>query len=679
MSGRQAWLRWGAVMIMTMGMVAALNGGQPVTVSRAWSSGNVVKQTRGNSFWSQTYQGTEGTCHWHIDKYGVLHIEAGKLDSAKGSWSPWGEVADRITGIAFDGRVEFDRYSGYEFANFGTIDQISGLENVDASNLVDAGAMFLHDDIRGTLDLSSWQTKSLDRTGSMFEGAQVDHLRINKMPVNSLNDTHRMFANSDIKELDLSNWKLPKLERTVEMFEGAQADRIDVSGWETPSLNWVSDMFNGAKNIASLDLSSFDLRGLESYQGKPAFTGLRGMLKDTQKLKRLKLGPNMRLKGPDGATVSLPEPKSSTVYTGKWQQADGDSAAMSSRELMDGYTAVKAGTYVWQTMPAAPVEVQYVDEEQRPLAASVTLQGGVDQTAKLPVRQFPNYEMVSGPEQVTFTPSVQKVRYVYRLKRGRVVVRYLDGLTGKDLRPAHEVSGLAGQSYAVTTPTFSGYHLLLTPENTTGQLTGDTQTLVLVYHPKTPVTPGPNPAPTPSPESPPQPQPEPQPTGRPHLTGQDFSMTVGDPTPTLADFQAQATDQAGRPEAVSLNLSLVNLGRPGRYGVGLSTADGQHLSVALTIRAKQQVVTGSAGDAGTGATGSAGDDLSANAQQATSHRPQTGQAGDTVATDVAAKPRKSHAGQALLPATGESESQSGIIIAGLILAIVVLLRSKKRS
>ncbi|WP_201307991.1 leucine-rich repeat protein [Companilactobacillus farciminis] len=69
------------------------------------------------------------------------------------------------------------------------------------------------------------------------------------------------------------------------------------------------------------------------------------------------------------------------------------------------------------------------------------------------------------------------------------------------------------------------------------------------------------------------------------LVGSNYTMHVGDPTPTASDFQASATDVNGNPLDVKVDLSKADLNTAGTYDVVLSTADGQEKTVQLTVEA----------------------------------------------------------------------------------------------
>ena len=69
------------------------------------------------------------------------------------------------------------------------------------------------------------------------------------------------------------------------------------------------------------------------------------------------------------------------------------------------------------------------------------------------------------------------------------------------------------------------------------------------------------------------------------ITGSDFSMYVGDKTPTASDFKASATDKDGKASEVTVDLSKADLTKAGTYDVTLKSADGQSKVVKLTVKA----------------------------------------------------------------------------------------------
>jgi len=72
------------------------------------------------------------------------------------------------------------------------------------------------------------------------------------------------------------------------------------------------------------------------------------------------------------------------------------------------------------------------------------------------------------------------------------------------------------------------------------------------------------------------------------VEGSNYTMHIGDPTPTAKDFNATATNDAGQQEPVNVDLSQANLTAAGTYNVGLSTTDGQSKTVQLTVLADSE-------------------------------------------------------------------------------------------
>ncbi|WP_125766283.1 leucine-rich repeat protein [Lapidilactobacillus wuchangensis] len=76
------------------------------------------------------------------------------------------------------------------------------------------------------------------------------------------------------------------------------------------------------------------------------------------------------------------------------------------------------------------------------------------------------------------------------------------------------------------------------------------------------------------------------------LTAQNYQLYVNGTMPTVADFQAHATDKAGQAESVMADTSQVNLKMPGNYPVTLTTADGQKQVVTVQVVASQASISG---------------------------------------------------------------------------------------
>ena len=74
------------------------------------------------------------------------------------------------------------------------------------------------------------------------------------------------------------------------------------------------------------------------------------------------------------------------------------------------------------------------------------------------------------------------------------------------------------------------------------------------------------------------------------INGADFSMYVGDKTPTVSDFKATATDKDGKELEVTADFSKVDFSKAGTYEVTLQTTDGQTKTVKLVIKEKNKAI-----------------------------------------------------------------------------------------
>ena len=105
------------------------------------------------------------------------------------------------------------------------------------------------------------------------------------------------------------------------------------------------------------------------------------------------------------------------------------------------------------------------------------------------------------------------------------------------------------------------------------------------------------------------------------ITGSDFSMYVGDPTPTVTDFKGSATDKTGAASEVTVDLSQADLKTAGTYMVTLTSADGQTKEVKLTVKASVHTNSPSSNH-----EDPINNSLSSNATSSKQPLPQTGDA-----------------------------------------------------
>ncbi|MBV7391504.1 M60 family metallopeptidase [Enterococcus sp. ALS3] len=73
----------------------------------------------------------------------------------------------------------------------------------------------------------------------------------------------------------------------------------------------------------------------------------------------------------------------------------------------------------------------------------------------------------------------------------------------------------------------------------------------------------------------------------------DYTMYIGDKTPTVADFKASATDKTGSAVDVTVDFGDNDITKAGEYNVTLKSSDGQTKIIKLTVKANKQSIAGS--------------------------------------------------------------------------------------
>ncbi len=149
-------------------------------------------------------------------------------------------------------------------------------------------------------------------------------------------------------------------------------------------------------------------------------------------------------------------------------------------------------TYVYkllqeESVKAAPVTVNHVDEAGKELAPSEELRGNLGNPYKTASKEIDGYELIKVPGNATgaFTEEPQTVTYVYKpvkVAGAPVTVEHVDE-EGKELAPSEELTGNIGEIYETTETEIDGYELIEVLGNATGAFTEEPQTITYVYKP----------------------------------------------------------------------------------------------------------------------------------------------------------------------------------------------------
>ena len=131
------------------------------------------------------------------------------------------------------------------FGGNGSLTEITGIEMLDTSSLINARGAFGACSKLKNLDLSEWDTKNLEDASSMFGGC------------------------SGLESLNVSTWDTKKLKDASSMFGGCKKLRtIDLSGWNTNAVTTMSNIMDGCESLDTLVLGE-NFQFIQGQSGLP--------------------------------------------------------------------------------------------------------------------------------------------------------------------------------------------------------------------------------------------------------------------------------------------------------------------------------------------------------------------------------------------------------------------------
>ncbi|MBC1334851.1 LPXTG cell wall anchor domain-containing protein [Listeria booriae] len=149
-------------------------------------------------------------------------------------------------------------------------------------------------------------------------------------------------------------------------------------------------------------------------------------------------------------------------------------------------------TYVYEKIATGPVTVQYVDEQGVSIAPTEVLSGDFGKAYTSKAQHIAGYVLIETPTNATgvFTEQAQTVTYVYHKQTAQpVTVQYVDE-SGASIALQETLTGEFGRPYTSEAKKLTGYVLTEAPANATGVFTNQAQTVIYMYHKQTaqPVT-----------------------------------------------------------------------------------------------------------------------------------------------------------------------------------------------
>ncbi|MCH4165112.1 MAG: BspA family leucine-rich repeat surface protein [Lentilactobacillus diolivorans] len=395
-----------------------------ITISKS----QAIETTKNVNMGSQS--GTwGGSCPWKVDGQTLIIGEKGhnyKITEGTNGISPFSGIKNLIFDVAsvdIEGNITLPKDSSYLFYNLQSVTSISGLNNLDTSQVTNMSYMFYDDHALKSLDCSNWDTSNVTSMHYMFaDDNSATSVACSKWDTSRVVDMSMMFVDdSELMDVDVSNWNMAKVysignmfgrdsniqhidvskwntSNVVDMTQTFLLDRklegLDVSKWNTSKVESTMDLFCADRSLTKLDVSNWDTSSLTSMDemfGGTAITSLDLSNWDTskntdwdvnvfegdQKLWKLKLGNKV-----NGLVLSsFPEhsegemvPNTNKKTSGPGWQAVGNGTDTDPQGQTYSYenfiknplygTTNSPETYVWQQEPAVDQYTLDVNKNQ---------------------------------------------------------------------------------------------------------------------------------------------------------------------------------------------------------------------------------------------------------------------------------------------------------------------------
>ncbi|MGQ2282699.1 BspA family leucine-rich repeat surface protein, partial [Apilactobacillus kunkeei] len=220
----------------------------------------------------QVQTGKWGDANVSLNGEGVLTVSSGDSVATLGSF-PFNK--SDVKKIVFLNTVKLPSQSVRLLGDFNNLTEFVGLDKVDASQLVNAGGLFVEDHNLQSIDVSSWKTPNLVIAFEMFAGNhRIKTVDVTGLDTSNVKDMGEMFAHdynlTDIKGINtLNTQNVTNLNYFLGWAKSLKS--IDLSNFKTPNLNSMVYMFINTPQLTSLNISNLDTTNVQGVNQGFAF------------------------------------------------------------------------------------------------------------------------------------------------------------------------------------------------------------------------------------------------------------------------------------------------------------------------------------------------------------------------------------------------------------------------
>ena len=207
-----------------------------------------------------------GTSTWSICDDGVMIISGGTANNNTGNLNQ-NRVPEiyrpLVNRVVFAGAVTVGNSAQDMFNGFANLTRIDNLSLLDTSTAVHMRSMFANTPDLVELDLTTFDTSNVANFHNMFLNSGIIYLDVSGWDTSSATNVNSMFRDArNLTSLDTSSWTFAGIpDGTINgvidmarMFEGTHSLTTigDVSGWVTSGVTRYYNMFLHARSLISL-------------------------------------------------------------------------------------------------------------------------------------------------------------------------------------------------------------------------------------------------------------------------------------------------------------------------------------------------------------------------------------------------------------------------------------------
>ena len=181
----------------------------------------------------------------------------------------WNDYYNIITTVVFDpsfANCTTITSTNSWFCSMINMTSVSGLENLNTTNVTDMSHMFRDCRNLVNLDVSGFKTDNVTNMWYMFcNCSALQSLDVSGFNTENVTNIGGMFSLcSSLVSIDVSGFKTDKVTKMSQMFESCSSlTSLDVSGFNTANVTDMDDMFLNCDNLKSLDLGNFNTSQVE--------------------------------------------------------------------------------------------------------------------------------------------------------------------------------------------------------------------------------------------------------------------------------------------------------------------------------------------------------------------------------------------------------------------------------